>query len=275
VTPELADPFGPVEIGQHEGVEEFGAGSRSEVVQALAQSALELIGPHQGFRLGPAPGKHLRPSHEHLGPKNPHRPKEPDGTCLSAQIGHPTPNTRRPSRVLTGGTLEATVANAEVEGGLDFAGFFHAEYEPLLRTMYLMCRNLAEAEDLSQEAMARALERWDTVQTSSSPRAYVYAIALNLRRSALRRAALAIQHRHIDPPVPDEPDTIAERRVEVLRALRALPKSQREALLLVEWVGMTSEEAGQVLGVEAESVRGRVHRARRALRERYGGSSDG
>jgi DNA-directed RNA polymerase specialized sigma24 family protein len=88
--------------------------------------------------------------------------------------------------------VEATVASAEPEGGLDFAGFFHAEYEPLLRTMYLMCRNLADAEDLSQEAMARAFERWEIVRTASSPRAYVYTIALNLRRSALRRAALAI-----------------------------------------------------------------------------------
>lgn len=176
---------------------------------------------------------------------------------------------------LTHGTVEATVASADLEGGLDFAGFFHAEYESLLRTMYLLCRNRAEAEDLSQEAMARAFERWEKVRTASSPRAYVFTIALNLRRSTLRRTAVAIRHRHPDPPIPDEPHTIVERRTDILRALRSLPQSQREALLLVEWVGMTSEEAGQVLGIEAESVRGRLHRARRALRERYGGSSHG
>lgn len=55
--------------------------------------------------------------------------------------------------------METTVASAEPEGELDFAGFFHAEYEQLLRKMYVLCRNRAEAEDLSQEAMARAAWR--------------------------------------------------------------------------------------------------------------------
>jgi hypothetical protein len=50
-------------------MEEFGARRRPEGVQVTSQSGLELTGPHQGFRLGPAPGKPLRPSHEHLGPK--------------------------------------------------------------------------------------------------------------------------------------------------------------------------------------------------------------
>lgn len=55
--------------------------------------------------------------------------------------------------------MEATVASAELDGELDFVGFFYAEYEQLLRAMYVLSRNLAEAEDLSQEAMARAFER--------------------------------------------------------------------------------------------------------------------
>jgi RNA polymerase sigma-70 factor (ECF subfamily) len=198
-----------------------------------------------------------------------------NGNAERHPIGRLVPNTCCVLGVLPGGTVEATVASAELDGELDFAGFFHAEYEQLLRTICVLSRNLAEAEDLSQEAMARAFERWDKVRTASSPRAYVYTIALNLRRSALRRATLAIRHRLADPEIPDEPDTIAERRVEILRALRSLPRSQREALLLVEWVGMTSEEAGRVLGIEAESVRGRLHRARHTMRERYGGSTDG
>jgi RNA polymerase sigma-70 factor, ECF subfamily len=196
--------------------------------------------------------------------------KRADGADVVDRPKHWPPLAR-----LSDGTVEAIVASAELEGGLDFVSFFQAEYEPLLRTMYVLCRNLAEAEDLAQEAMARAFERWEKVRAAASPRAYVYAIALNLRRSALRRAALAIRHGQADATIPDDPDTLAERRVEILRALRSLPQSQREALLLVDLVGMTSEEAGRVLGIEADSVRGRIHRARRALRERYGGSTDG
>jgi len=170
--------------------------------------------------------------------------------------------------------LKAMVA-AERENDLDFEGFFHGEYERLLRAMVVLCRNRAEAEDLAQEAMARALERWDTVKATTSPLAYVYAVALNLHRSGLRRAALAIRHRPADPVPPEDPGSIVSRRHDLLRALRSLPRSQREALLLVEWVGMTSEEAGRVLRIKPASVRGRVHRARASLRERFGGLSDG
>ena len=46
VAPELSDPVGSLEVGQHEDVEQLGAGSRPEGVQALAESALELITLH-------------------------------------------------------------------------------------------------------------------------------------------------------------------------------------------------------------------------------------
>ncbi len=163
----------------------------------------------------------------------------------------------------------------ELDSEPDFEGFFAAEYERLLRTLYVLCRNRSEAEDLAQEAMARAFERWDAVKGAASPSAYVYGLAFNLHRSALRRAALAIRYREPDLVPPDDPGTLAERRHEVVRLLRSIPRTQREALLLVEWVGMTSKEAGRVLGIEAGSVRGRVHRARMTLRERFGGLSDG
>jgi RNA polymerase sigma-70 factor (ECF subfamily) len=169
----------------------------------------------------------------------------------------------------------AVLAGIESERALDFETFFEDEYERLLRAMYVLCRNRSEAEDLTQGAMVRAFERWDTVKSADSPTAYLYKVAFNSHRSAMRRARLAIRHQEPDRVPPDGPDSIAERRYEVLLALRSLPRTQREALLLVEWVGMTSEEAGSVLGIEPESVRGRIHRARISLRERFGGLSDG
>jgi hypothetical protein len=43
VAPELSDPVGAVEVGEHEGLEEFGAASRIEGVETLPKSALELV----------------------------------------------------------------------------------------------------------------------------------------------------------------------------------------------------------------------------------------
>ena len=46
VAPELTDPVGSLEVREHEYVEQFGAGSGTECVQALAESALEFVGTH-------------------------------------------------------------------------------------------------------------------------------------------------------------------------------------------------------------------------------------
>jgi len=155
----------------------------------------------------------------------------------------------------------------EHAGPLEFDAFFERESGRLFQAMFLATGNRAEAEDLCQEALARAYERWDRIRRMDSPAGYVYQTAFNLHRKRIRRRRDPVAA----PESPPDPGSVAELRDQILRALRALPVTQQEALLLVEWVGMTAEEAGGVLGIDASSVRGRVHRARSTLRERFGG----
>jgi RNA polymerase sigma-70 factor (ECF subfamily) len=63
-------------------------------------------------------------------------------------------------------------------------------------------------------------------------------------------------------------------RLDALAALALLPATQRAAVVLVDWAGMTAEEAGRVLGIQPVSVRGRLHRARAALRQQIGDADD-
>jgi RNA polymerase sigma-70 factor (ECF subfamily) len=58
----------------------------------------------------------------------------------------------------------------------------------------------------------------------------------------------------------------ADDRAEIGRLLASLPDGQRKALILVEWLGMSTSEAGWVLGVEPVSVRVRISRAKASLR---------
>ncbi len=155
------------------------------------------------------------------------------------------------------------------ENALAFEAFFRAEHPRLLRALYLLTGSLAEADDLAQEAMARAYERWDRVGAMDSPAGYVYRTALNLHRSRVRRLAFRAR-RLVGGDFPHDPIDLAETRAEILRLLSELPHGQREALVLVGWLGMTSEEAGAVLGIEPVSVRVRVARARAALRGTLG-----
>lgn len=64
------------------------------------------------------------------------------------------------------------------------------------------------------------------------------------------------------------------RRTDVLQAIRRLPRKQREALLLVEWLGLSAEEASKVLDVQPVSIRVRLHGARNYLRRMLGGSDE-
>jgi hypothetical protein len=46
VAPELADPVGSLEVGEHQDVEQLGAGSRAERVETFSESALQLVRTH-------------------------------------------------------------------------------------------------------------------------------------------------------------------------------------------------------------------------------------
>jgi RNA polymerase sigma-70 factor (ECF subfamily) len=145
----------------------------------------------------------------------------------------------------------------------DFDAFFDQEYTPLLRLLFAMTGNLTEAEELAQEAMARAFERWGRISGMDSPAGYVYRMAVNLNRSRLRhlRSRFAKQSQIRHPPQTD-PEVVGS----LVAALGELPRGQREALLLVEWLGLGAVEAGRILGISASSVRSRVHRAKATLR---------
>ncbi len=169
--------------------------------------------------------------------------------------------------------MEPMVVEAVRGAEVEFEPFFEAHYPTLARALLLLTGDPFEAEELAQEAFARAYERWDRIKLMDSPAGYLYRIALNLNRSRLRRVTARARRAFVPAPDPD-PAAVAEARSEVLRILSELPRGQREALILVEWFGMESQEAGGVLGIEAASVRGRLHRARATIRERFGGQDE-
>ena len=105
------------------------------------------------------------------------------------------------------------------------------------------------------------------VGAMESPTGYLFRVGLNLHRKRLRRLAVAAKHVvRGDDHVPDPAEAIADHR-RVLDGLATLPDGQRAAIVLVDFLGLESAEAGEVLGIEAVSVRARVHRARAALRD--------
>lgn len=156
-------------------------------------------------------------------------------------------------------------ALGKTQSGPEFREFFETEYRRLAKALFLVAGDPLEADELAQEALVRVFERWDRVRLMDSPTGYLYRTALNLNRSRLRRLASRAKH---PLSVSLEPDPLAgvEARDEVRRNLAALPRGQREAVVLVEWLGMSAEQAGATLGIDASTVRVQLSRARNALR---------
>ena len=152
---------------------------------------------------------------------------------------------------------------------LDFESFFRAEYRSLSQALLLLVGDSFEAEEIAQETMTRVLERWDRVGKMDSPAGYAYRTALNLQRKRIRRLAVRAKRRFVAVRVEDFGPEAGDRH-DVRRALAALPEGQREALILVDWLDMDTEEAAGVLGIKPASVRVRLHRARSSLRDALG-----
>jgi RNA polymerase sigma factor (sigma-70 family) len=156
-----------------------------------------------------------------------------------------------------------------VEEGARFDTFVEDEHERLFKALYFVTGNRQDAEDLAQEAFLRLWERWNDISRISDPTAYLFRVALNGFRARRRRAAMAIRRRL---PVPEQHDDFvdAEMRADVRRLLLEVPPRQRAALLLVDLLGYSSEQAGRILRVRPSTVRNLASQGRKALRASKG-----
>jgi RNA polymerase sigma-70 factor (ECF subfamily) len=147
-----------------------------------------------------------------------------------------------------------------------FEEFFETERERLFRALLLVTHDSPEAEDLMQEAFLRVWERWDRVGTLDDPVGYLFKTAMNLHRSAIRRAVAAAK-RSLRAPGEHDPFERVIDRDEAVRSLAALTPRQRAAVVVTELLGYSTEEAGAILGIRPGTVRMLISQARAALQE--------
>jgi RNA polymerase sigma-70 factor (ECF subfamily) len=150
---------------------------------------------------------------------------------------------------------------------LDFEAFFDREKARLFRALCLVTRNRFEAEELTQDAFLSVYERWDRVGTMDDPSGYLYRTAMNAFRSWHRRSALAAR-RTIALTRDDDSIAMIDEQDAVVRSLEPLSPRQRAAVVLIDLLGYSSEEAGRMLGIGASTVRTYAERAHRDLKAR-------
>jgi RNA polymerase sigma-70 factor (ECF subfamily) len=150
-----------------------------------------------------------------------------------------------------------------------FDEFFDEDHERLFKALYFVTGNRQDAEELMQDAFLKLWERWDEVHRIEDLTAYLFRVALNGFRMRRRRAAMAIRK---VIPIPESRDVFldAELRADVRQLLLEVTPRQRAALLLVDLLGYSSEQAARILGVRPSTVRALATKGRQALRATEG-----
>lgn len=145
----------------------------------------------------------------------------------------------------------------------DFDQFYGAAARRVVRHAYALTGNIADAQDIAQEAFARAWQRWESVRNCDSPEAWVRRVATNLATSRFRRdrTARSAAWQLLAKEVPAiSPDTIA-----LVMALRTLPERQRVVLVLHYLADLPVGQIATELRCPVGSVKAWLSRGRDAL----------
>jgi len=151
--------------------------------------------------------------------------------------------------------------------------FLHTSYPRLVAAVALACGSRPAAEDAVQEALLRAWERSEKGHEIDSLEGWVTTVALNLARSGLRRIRSERRARaRLDTSGVGEPPTAD--RIDVERALTALPRRQREVAVLRYYLQLDTREVASALQIDEGTVKSSLSRARVALAQELGIDED-
>ena len=150
--------------------------------------------------------------------------------------------------------------------GPEFEELYRQEHQTVFRAVYALCGNRAVAEDCTQEAFARALERWKRLRDRPWVAGWIVVTALNAARRAMRRGR---GWRASERPAAD-----VDQAADLWRAVRGLPRRQQEAVVLRYVADLPIADVAAAMGCADGTARAHLARARQALREQLEGVRD-
>ena len=147
---------------------------------------------------------------------------------------------------------------------------FQEHSQAVYRVAYSFMKNPHDSEDAVQEAFLRLLGAKLSFPDARQERAWLIVTVSNVCRDMLK--ARWRQHLNLDdqpePAAPDhEPDG-------VLDAILALPGKYKAPVYLYYYEGYTVAEIARMLRLPANTIKTRLSRARKALKQQLGGETD-
>ncbi len=152
---------------------------------------------------------------------------------------------------------------------------FEQLYKENLGRVYALClrmtRDPSRAEELTQEAFVRAWEKLNSFRGDSAFSTWLHRLTVNIvltdcRTRARRndRVTLADDAILAEAPAPSQ---APRERMDLERAIAALPEGARHVFVLYEIEGYRHEEIAAMMGIASGTTKAQLHRARRLLRE--------
>lgn len=172
-----------------------------------------------------------------------------------------------------GRSESSQISQAPEEDLTDFEGLVRRCQERVYRVAYRMTGNVADAQELTQEAFFRAYVARDSFDGRARVSTWLYRIVVNLCLDHARR------HRHtpadldgielVDPgPGPLEHLTQGEEVMAVRQAIASLPPQQRATVILRLHEGLSYREIGEILGCVDGTAKANYFHAVAKLREK-------
>lgn len=174
------------------------------------------------------------------------------------------------------GVSEAQLIQQAARGDEEaFTTLFHQHFQAVYNYAVWLCNDMAQAEDLTQEAFIKAHSNLKRFGPPWKFRAWLYRVTRNLLIDQKRR------ERPVEPLEPDmplsspEPDPertllTGEMAARVRSALQHLPDNYREALVLREFDGLAYADIALIMDVTVSNLKSLIHRARARFKEVYG-----
>jgi len=152
----------------------------------------------------------------------------------------------------------------------DFAEFYDEYRMPIKRALALALGNVSLADEAVDEAMTRAVARWEKVRDYELPEGWVYRVGLNWARGAFRKRRYEIlTDVDTDTELPDLPlpDT------DVIEAVGHLSLRLRSVVVARYYLDWSTAEVAEALGIPEGTVKSRLSRALNRLGKELGGTA--
>lgn len=138
------------------------------------------------------------------------------------------------------------------------SALFDAQATRMLRLATVLLRDRAGAEDVVQDAFASLYAGWDRLRDQDAAVGYLHRTVVNGVRSRQRRRVVADRFRPAPPPdVRSAEDALlaASPGPAVVAAVQALPRREREVVLLRHYLDLSERQTAEALGLRPGSVK--------------------